>query len=78
MKIQEFIDSGLGRILFRIEKHVTTSHIGKLNSAISFLEMGRWFEANGYSLRNSSRFADLGDLYASIASKIEDEVVLYL
>jgi hypothetical protein len=78
MKFRELIFSWLGRILFRIGEHLTTSHIGKLNSAISFLEMGRWFKANGYNFHNSYRFANRSDLYAAIASKIEDEVVLYL
>ena len=78
MEFQRLIYSGLGRMLFRIGEHVTTSHIGKLNSAINFLEMGRWLKANGYSFRNSSGFANRGELYAAIASKIEGEVVLYL
>src|SRR5438067_9994681 len=89
MKFRELIFSWLGRILFRIGEHLTTSHIGKLNSAISFLEgklnsaisfleMGRWFKANGYNFHNSYRFANRSDLYAAIASKIGDEVVLYL
>ena len=78
MEFQRLIYSGLGRILFRIGEHTTTSHIGKLNSAINFLEMGRWFKASDYSIRNSPRFADRRDLYAAIASKIENEVVLYL
>jgi Macrocin-O-methyltransferase (TylF) len=78
MKFQKLLYSWLRRILFRIGEHVTSSHISKLNSAISFLELGRWFKANGYSLHNSSRFAKRDDLYAAIASKIQDEVVLYL
>ena len=78
MKIQSLINTWLGRMLFRIGEHATSSHIGKLKSDIRYLEMGRWFKANSFSLRNSSRFAKRDDLYAAIASKIQDEVVLYL
>jgi Macrocin-O-methyltransferase (TylF) len=79
--------SRLARILFGIGEHVTTSYMHKLDNCINFvkseqflnfLEMGRWFKTSGYSFRNSSRFADRDDLYTAIASKIEDEVVLYL
>jgi len=68
----------LGRSLFRIGEYLTAPQIHKLNGVINFLELGRWFKANGYSFRSSSRFARQSDLYAAIASKIEDEVVLYL
>lgn len=78
MKIQKRINSWLGRALFRIGEHVTASHIGKLNTAISYLEMGRWFKSNCFSLDNSSRLAKRDDLYAAIAREVRDEVVLYL
>ncbi len=68
----------LARILFRMGKHVTTTHISKLNNVINYLELGHWFKANNYSFYKSYRSHNRYDLYASIASKIEDKVVLYL
>jgi Macrocin-O-methyltransferase (TylF) len=78
MQFQRFIYSGLGRILFGVGEYVTPWHIGKLNSAINFIELGRWFKANGYCFRNSFRFAERCDLYTAIASRIEGDAVLYL
>src|SRR5690242_13391741 len=78
MQFQRLIYSGLARILFGIGGHTTIRTIDKLNNAINFLELGRWFKANGYNFCNSYRFAERSELYAAIASKIEKEVVLYL
>ena len=74
----EFSHSVVGRILLRIGEHLAPSHIRQLDNAINYLETGRWLKANGYSYRSSHHFVDRRDLYATIASKIGGEVVLYL
>jgi O-methyltransferase len=78
MQFQKSIYSGLGRILFGIGEYATSWQVGKLNSAINFIELGRWFKANGYSFHKAPRFTERCDLYAAIASRIEGDAVLYL
>jgi len=69
---------GLRRIVVRMGGHIGPSQIAKLNSTINYLELGRWFKANGLSYHKSPHYADRSDFYAAIASGIEDELVLYL
>lgn len=78
MAVREFIRTALQRTVIRIGEHLSASNIARLDRVINYLEVGRWFRANGYSVRNMPRLADHHDLYAAIADKIKDEVVLYL
>jgi hypothetical protein len=78
MEFRKLTYLGLRRILVRSGEYITSSHIAKLNSAINHLEVGRWLKEKGYSFSTSPRFADRSEFYAAIASKIENEVVLFL
>ena len=68
----------LGSLLFHVGRRLNAWQIGKLDTAISFLELGRWFTAKRYRYSRSGRFTSRSDLYAAIADGIQNEVVLYL
>ena len=76
--IQEYIAARLTRLCLHIGERMNPLHLVKLNHAINFLEVGQWLKENGYSFRNAPRFRDRSELYAALARKIEQEVVLYL
>jgi len=76
--LETWIYTVLGTILFHAGRRLSRWHVGKLDTAISFLELGRWFSAKGYTYSSSGRFTSRTSLYTAIASQIQDEVVLYL
>lgn len=63
-------------LLTKVGERCSPNHIRKLNSALNYLEVGRWLKANGFSI--SSRVADRGSLYSVVSKGIEREDVLYL
>lgn len=78
MLLRESIYTVLGTTLFHVGRRLNSWHIGKLDTAVSFLELGRWFSARGYTYSSSGRFMRRADLYTAISRRIQNEVVLYL
>ena len=62
--------------LTRAGARLSASHIHKLNSAVNYLEVGRWLKANGFG--SAPRFADRWLMYEALAAPISRERVLYL
>jgi hypothetical protein len=51
------------------------SHIRQLNSAVNYLEVGRWLSASGYS---GPRYPGREEMYRAIGAPIAGEKILYL
>jgi hypothetical protein len=62
--------------LTRIGAHITPSQMYWLERVMSQLEVGGWFQANGFSF--TPLYVDRRELYAALARDIADERVLYL
>lgn len=62
--------------LTRAGARLSASHIHKLNSAVNYLEVGRWLKANGFG--SAPRFADRWLMYEALAAPVSQERVLYL
>jgi hypothetical protein len=63
-------------MLTRLGERVEVTHIQKLNSALNYLEVGRWMKANGFA--PTRRFRARQQLYSEIGSRVANERVLYL
>ena len=63
-------------MLTKVGERCSPHHIRQLNSALNYLEVGRWLRANGFA--NTPRAADRAALYAAVARTIGQERVLYL
>ena len=63
-------------LLTRCGESLSTTHIQKLNSALNYLEAGRWLKANGFTA--ASRYCTRPLLHSAIGSRIATERVLYL
>ena len=62
--------------LTRIGAHLTSTHIGRLDSVVNYLEAGRWLNEKGFEAK--PRYATREDLYKAIAERIRHEQVVYL
>ena len=62
--------------LTRLGERCSPEHIRNLNSALNYLEVGRWLKAKGFE--GEPRYPSRAALYDAIASNIADERVLYL
>jgi O-methyltransferase len=63
-------------LLTRAGEHTSVSTLLRLNSAINYLEVGRWLPANGFE--SSPRFSNRELLFSAIADRIRFEKVLFL
>ena len=62
-------------LLTRLGTHLSPTSIHKLNSAINYLETGRWMHAHGFDPR---RFSNRTLLHEFVAQPIKDQKVCYL
>lgn len=63
-------------MLTKAGEHTSVSTLLRLNSAINYLEVGRWLRANGFE--DSPRFPHRELLFSSVADRIRLEKVLFL
>lgn len=63
-------------LLTRIGAHITPSQMYWIERVMSQLEVGHWFQANGF--RFTPLYANRYELYSALARDIADERVLYL
>ena len=76
MRIGEEVGRFVKVMLTKAGEHTSVSTLLRLNSAINYLEVGRWLKANGFE--SSPRFSNSELLFSAVADRIRFEKVLFL